>query len=613
VNELGSLEHGQNTTTPGSTVSGAPDSAQANVEQPVEVQQEASHWSSHCFEFNADALSGGWMHAAGGANLDARQPQGATESVSEHSPEVPLIPSGRQTNVPAESPLEDAPPQVSAETSSEVLDSKTLIQEQQTAVSAESILNPGHAVAVSSSETECSEPVTDGCAAENAESGERHRLPFSVPQKRRWRPVVGWSLIAGSAGWIAGLAFAHQAPQTLPWCIALSAAAAFTLKWLYQKKGRSSPLYLFKLGERRPLVISEGLAISFFGFSLAVGTFLMIDHLIPHPVRMVTRQVVDIEFVSNADAVNRHDILPGTIKKADEQKKVSSNAVITAQGRTLTQPAGSTLQKDTAKSNNNAQASSKAAKQVEPPSEAKAIAQKRVETPQQHKSEKQTAQVGSRATPSQEKLIAHVQPTAVQPEFFLHAPQTNTSPVQNNQLANPTKPVTAFKQATAPTWVTKNISPMQTKAATRTRGFTALEEVAPPEMVELTDSEGETRATELYQSGGRSTGGTGAKSTLAAYLKELHHRIKRAWAPPAGETRTAEILFRIKRTGKLVSIKLTQSSGNPESDDAAMVAVAGCSPFKTLPSDYPADYLDLLYTFNYTVDRLAEVAKPEIE
>lgn len=132
-------------------------------------------------------------------------------------------------------------------------------------------------------------------------------------------------------------------------------------------------------------------------------------------------------------------------------------------------------------------------------------------------------------------------------------------------------------------------------------------------MVEMTDTEGENRAQELYQSGGRSAGGKGAKNNMSLYLKELHRRIKRAWRPPGGESRTAEILFRLKRTGQLASMKLTRSSGNNELDDAAMVAIAGCAPFKTLPQEYPSDYLDLLYTFNYSVDSLAEANKPQVQ
>jgi TonB family protein len=133
-----------------------------------------------------------------------------------------------------------------------------------------------------------------------------------------------------------------------------------------------------------------------------------------------------------------------------------------------------------------------------------------------------------------------------------------------------------------------------------------LEEVAPPEMMEITENQGD-NGNDTYQPGGRSSGGTGKKTQLIGYLKELHRRIKHAWTPPAGEERSAEILFRIRKNGTLASIKLVASSGDSDADASAMRAIAACSPFKSLPTDYPAAYLDLQYTFNYKVDELSEV------
>jgi TonB family protein len=133
-----------------------------------------------------------------------------------------------------------------------------------------------------------------------------------------------------------------------------------------------------------------------------------------------------------------------------------------------------------------------------------------------------------------------------------------------------------------------------------------MEEVAPPEMMEITENQGD-NGNDTYQPGGHSSGGTGKKTQLVNYLKELHRRIKHAWTPPAGEERSAEILFRIRKNGTLASIKLVTSSGDSDADGSAMRAIAACSPFKTLPTDYQAAYLDLQYTFNYKVDELSEV------
>jgi TonB family protein len=199
----------------------------------------------------------------------------------------------------------------------------------------------------------------------------------------------------------------------------------------------------------------------------------------------------------------------------------------------------------------------------------------------------------------------------------------NTANSQLAKTAIPPAPQHTAKTAASASFA---IFPMKISEAPRTSPLAAppssppvravqqpvLEEVAPPEMVELTDNQGD-KSSESFQSGGRSKGGTGAPSTLVTYLKELHRRIKHAWTPPFGETRSAEILFRLKRNGSLSSIKLMASSGDNDADSEAMHAIATCAPFKALPKDYPADYLDLQYTFNYKADELSEVASGRTE
>src|SRR5262249_60732732 len=57
-----------------------------------------------------------------------------------------------------------------------------------------------------------------------------------------------------------------------------------------------------------------------------------------------------------------------------------------------------------------------------------------------------------------------------------------------------------------------------------------MEEVAPPELVELVDNEGDS-GVDVWQAGGRSTGGKGGHSELTLYLKEPNPRIKTAQSP----------------------------------------------------------------------------------
>jgi outer membrane biosynthesis protein TonB len=134
-----------------------------------------------------------------------------------------------------------------------------------------------------------------------------------------------------------------------------------------------------------------------------------------------------------------------------------------------------------------------------------------------------------------------------------------------------------------------------------------MEEVAPPEMVEIMENDGDKDSTNVFQKGGHSSGGTGSKNELALYLKELQRRIKLAWSPPKGQSRQAQILFRIRRNGKLAFMRLVQSSSDSGTDEAAMNAIAQSCSNRPLPASFSHDYLDLLYKFTYTVDELQEI------
>ncbi len=413
--------------------------------------------------------------------------------------------------------------------------------------------------------------------------------------ERKARPISAWVLITGSFAWIVGLLIANLSHETLAWCATFLLLSGATIAWLYGKNNGST-LSLFKLGELRPIATSEGLAISFIAFSCLICTFMSIYKFAP-AVPVVRRQVVDIEFVSGSDAVDRHDILPGTKEKSSE-KKVSSNNLISSNGRALSQ------QRLPSPAHNGSEHVAKNGSSTSD-SQQPFVESERMFVAQQPQINRTQAPSASRP------IVAGKSPT---PDFTspisTRKPDANKAPpmVVVSHSASFVSPAPLLSMTPGGShWQTQTVAPSGRSRASTTRSAATMEEVAPPEMLELTDSQGETHSNELWQAGGHSNGGTGSPSLLATYLKDLHRRIKRAWVPPVGETRTAEILFRIKRTGHLTSIKLMRSSGNSESDEAAMAAIASCSPFKSLPDDYPGDFLDLEYTFNYTVDRLSEM------
>jgi TonB family protein len=131
-----------------------------------------------------------------------------------------------------------------------------------------------------------------------------------------------------------------------------------------------------------------------------------------------------------------------------------------------------------------------------------------------------------------------------------------------------------------------------------------LQEVEPAEMVEITENDGD-HSNNIWQPGGRTYDGNGARSTLTFYLKELNRRLRRAWIPNKDQDQKTALYFRISRSGRLMMVKLVRSSGQAANDEAAMKAITACAPFAPLPSDYPYSFLDLNYTFSYKFDQLS--------
>jgi protein TonB len=428
---------------------------------------------------------------------------------------------------------------------------------------------------------------------------------LGVPGRRKTKNLTGWTIIAGACGWVIGLSFAQMAPKTMPWCVTMIGSAAATLAWLHGQRDRNQR-YFFKLGESRPLVMSEGLAISFVAASLAICTFMLVAMNAPHVVRE-TRQIVEIEFLANADNSSHGSQQQGN-DQAPAQKPISAAPTDSPQ------PIKSTLGQNDGLTHSQARVT----EAPRPPLSNQKAAPVRKPVAAPNASAKQrpsSATVKSANQPLMFVAISGQDQNNAQParstapsHTILFNPSDAPAPTGSVAAPSPRSMVRSLPS----TWHTTTIASTHNTFA-RGNGYTrekqqntgSLEEVKPPEMVELTDSAAESREQGSTEAA--------AHTVLTSYLKELHTRIKHAWAPPPGDTHKAEILFRIKRNGQLSSIKIVKSSGNEESDESAMTAIAGCAPFKPLPTGFASDYLDLLYTFNYTVDRLSEAPVSSVE
>jgi len=86
------------------------------------------------------------------------------------------------------------------------------------------------------------------------------------------------------------------------------------------------------------------------------------------------------------------------------------------------------------------------------------------------------------------------------------------------------------------------------------------------------------------------------------YIAELQRRIKRNWNPPAADrSKRVVTLFTVDRQGRLVSVRIQQSSGTEVADSAAIAAVKSSAPFRPLPAEYRGNTIDVQFIFDYDV------------
>jgi TonB family protein len=128
-------------------------------------------------------------------------------------------------------------------------------------------------------------------------------------------------------------------------------------------------------------------------------------------------------------------------------------------------------------------------------------------------------------------------------------------------------------------------------------------------------SSGQNRYSSPYSNGGGSAGNPGAgnpsgspgidaikEPDFGTYMRELQRRIKRNWDPPRGnDSKRVVLIFKVSRDGRLLSLRVLNSSGIQTVDRAAISAVELTAPFKPLPPEYKGNDIDIQFTFDYNV------------
>ncbi len=382
---------------------------------------------------------------------------------------------------------------------------------------------------------------------------------------------------ATSVTWIAMLIYHGAAQHSLPWCITLAAIAL----WALSTNRKHIPKHAFaasRIGASQEGRLARAFSTTYLCVSLLFFAWFILNGFKMPPPLVTQRQFIDIELTSFADFKDNNELVASTQEK-DSQRRRSGSTDKVAMTPPVVQPDSRAAERNSRKT----EESGKRALQAVAP-------QRQTTAPTQMVLK--GAQIDTPVNSQDPNL-----PTRQQKA------DTRARMISEVKLPTGWKSVQAFQTTARQFNQSPGVRSEQTRSASESM---FMEESSPVELHEVVDNEGD-KGLEVYQAGGRSTGGKGAPSSLQDYLKLLHKRIKRAWSPPTSDPRVAEILFRITKDGKLKSIKLLRSSGNPDSDEAAMSAITACAPFKDLPQDFSADCLDVKYTFNYKVDSLSEM------
>lgn len=295
--------------------------------------------------------------------------------------------------------------------------------------------------------------------------------------------------------------------------------------------------------------LTQTLAITYVTLSMILAGYLLWQSRQAVVKVVLPRQVVEIELSSPSDYSDQKQVLPGTVKQ-DSLRRRKSPDRITRPGQEMhSQPVVKLV-----------------------PAKKQAVGRPSADGKQATVPQKQIAS-------KQMVPVLPSVPQAVEMRRLPEMPGWKTVTVDNSYRKSPA-------------------------VLSKPRAF--MQEVVAPELVELVNNDGD-HSLNLWQDGGSSKGGNGRRNLLAEYLKQLNRRIKAVWSPPRGETRSAEILFRINRQGQLVKAQLLRTSGDAQLDQSALSAVSAAAPFKPLPADYPLAYIDIQYNFNYSVNQLEEV------
>lgn len=393
-----------------------------------------------------------------------------------------------------------------------------------------------------------------------------------------------------------------------------------------EKIGRKMPNFFDCFDEIKPakgLTMSVGVHIILVILFLALG--VIYDKFAPHlPKPKMPVQDVEFKLVQNN---SQKPINPKTRTRSDRDSRAGGKH---DPKRVVSQPSPAPSPKKTA------QAPSKAQKK---------------QSPQPKTAQPKTQPKVQNTKPLQQKTVTKPQPKTQTAQQTVQKPQTKPTPIKAPNALKPSsvpayKPTTtpsAPKVATAPKSPFKVAVPPtkapvgstyrpQPGAGASTKGSSSTTSsggnLSPKFSASKTGSgsssgssaskgssgsyayRGSSGSSGYGQTGNPSPGDPNGTPGIDAirqpnwgpYMRDLEQRIKRNWTPPKGDTsKRIVITFTIGRDGRLLSHRITKSSGIPLADRAAMSAIELTAPFRPLPPEFKGQSVPIEFTFDYNV------------
>lgn len=91
---------------------------------------------------------------------------------------------------------------------------------------------------------------------------------------------------------------------------------------------------------------------------------------------------------------------------------------------------------------------------------------------------------------------------------------------------------------------------------------------------------------------------------LTPYISELEQVVKVNWEKPTSEKpaliasdKTAVVKFDVQKDGSITNLMIVSPSGDDKLDTSVLSAVQSSAPFKPLPAEYLANYIEVQMTF----------------